>query len=158
IAQGLDYLHSMNIVHGDLRGSNILISDDYHACISGFALTTILEDDPDTSASDSPRTEGSVPWMAPELLDPERFGCERSIKTPATDVYAFACVCIELQTGAPPFGKLVPVVVILRVITAERPERPGGLSDGMWSSSRPRGAEDFRQRPNTKAILSSLEQ
>ncbi|KAJ7765124.1 kinase-like domain-containing protein, partial [Mycena olivaceomarginata] len=30
IATGLDYLHSMNIVHGDLRCNNILISDGYH--------------------------------------------------------------------------------------------------------------------------------
>ncbi|KAJ6486748.1 hypothetical protein C8R45DRAFT_267767 [Mycena sanguinolenta] len=34
IAQGLDYLHSMDVVHGDLRGINILISDDGNACLS----------------------------------------------------------------------------------------------------------------------------
>ncbi|KAJ7107553.1 kinase-like domain-containing protein, partial [Mycena epipterygia] len=37
-AQGLEYLHAQNIVHGDLRGTNILISDDNSACLSDFGL------------------------------------------------------------------------------------------------------------------------
>ncbi|KAJ7501742.1 kinase-like domain-containing protein [Mycena galericulata] len=36
IAQGLEYLHSHNIVHSDLRGSNILINDDWSACLADF--------------------------------------------------------------------------------------------------------------------------
>ncbi|KAJ6526554.1 hypothetical protein DFH09DRAFT_1045971 [Mycena vulgaris] len=40
VAEGLSYLHSMNIVHGDLRGTNILVSDDWNACLADFGLTT----------------------------------------------------------------------------------------------------------------------
>jgi hypothetical protein len=35
--------------------------------------------------------------MAPELLNPEIFDIERFIKTRASDVYAFACVCLEVS-------------------------------------------------------------
>ncbi|KAJ6566792.1 kinase-like domain-containing protein [Mycena capillaripes] len=42
IAHGLDYLHSMNIIHGDLRGNNILISDDKTACLTDFGLATTI--------------------------------------------------------------------------------------------------------------------
>jgi serine/threonine protein kinase len=38
---------------------------------------------------------GSLYWMAPELLDPGRFGLKFA-RTPATDVYAFGCVCFEV--------------------------------------------------------------
>ena len=33
--------------------------------------------------------------MAPELLDPDSFGL-KFVRTPATDVYAFGCVCFEV--------------------------------------------------------------
>ncbi|KAJ7362568.1 kinase-like domain-containing protein [Mycena albidolilacea] len=162
IAQGLDYLHSMNIVHGDLRGNNILISDEHHACLSDFGLaTTIREDNTDTTAgplASSSNRGGSMRWFAPELIVPEQFGCERFVRTRATDVYAFACVCIELQTGAPPFADLQEVPAMFKVLAGERPERPEEMSDGMWYLVQAAWAEDFRQRPNTSVILWSLEE
>ncbi|KAJ6542671.1 kinase-like domain-containing protein, partial [Mycena capillaripes] len=39
IAQGLEYLHSCKIVHGDLRGSNILIDENWNACLADFGLS-----------------------------------------------------------------------------------------------------------------------
>ncbi|EEB96278.1 hypothetical protein MPER_04612, partial [Moniliophthora perniciosa FA553] len=68
IAQGLAYLHSQHIVHGDLR---------------------------------------SVRWMAPELLWPGNSGLERSQRTFMSDAYSFACVCVELYTGKPPFEEVL---------------------------------------------------
>ncbi|KAJ6472148.1 kinase-like domain-containing protein, partial [Mycena vitilis] len=95
---GLDYLHSMDIVHGDLRGSNILISDECTACLADFGLaTTIRDDDADvaTGALYSSNRAASRRWLAPELITPEQFGC-RFVRTRATDVYAFGCVCLEV--------------------------------------------------------------
>ncbi|EEB90030.1 hypothetical protein MPER_11817, partial [Moniliophthora perniciosa FA553] len=43
IAQGLAYLHSQHIVHGDLRGSNVLIDADWHACIADFGLAVFSD-------------------------------------------------------------------------------------------------------------------
>jgi serine/threonine protein kinase len=37
---------------------------------------------------------GSLYWMAPELLDPDCL--ENKFRTPASDVYAFGCVCLEV--------------------------------------------------------------
>ncbi|KAJ7206235.1 kinase-like domain-containing protein, partial [Mycena haematopus] len=43
IAQGLRYLHSRNIVHGDLRGANILITHEWSACLADFGLTSLSD-------------------------------------------------------------------------------------------------------------------
>ncbi|KAJ6460460.1 kinase-like domain-containing protein, partial [Mycena vitilis] len=161
-ACGLAYLHSMNIIHGDLRGNNILVSDECTACLADFGLaTTVRDENTDTTAvmvSSSSRS-GSMRWFAPELFVPEQFGCEKFVRTRATDVYAFACVCLEvlkLETGAPPFPELADPPVILKVIKGERPERPHTMSEEMWYMVTAAWAQDFRQRPDTNQIIWSL--
>jgi serine/threonine protein kinase len=99
IAEGLGYLHSMKIVHGDLRGTNILVADDWNVCLADFGLTGVIEDAVSTTSGAFTSTAnhaGSLRWFAPELIAPTFFGCERFVRTPASDVYAFACVCLEV--------------------------------------------------------------
>ncbi|KAJ7279128.1 kinase-like domain-containing protein [Mycena rebaudengoi] len=94
IAQGLEYLHSRKIVHGDLRGANILINDEWSACLADFGLTSLSDT---TTATHTSNRAGSIRWMAPELIDPDRFGHRQFTRTPASDVYAFGCVCLEVR-------------------------------------------------------------
>ncbi|KAJ6524513.1 kinase-like domain-containing protein, partial [Mycena capillaripes] len=132
IAQGLQYLHSRNIVHGDLRGANILINENCSASLADFGLSIFS----DATSSMSTNRGGSLYWMAPELLDPDRFGCKFA-RTPASDVYAFACVCLELYTGRPPFSELPEPTAMLKVINGERPEPPSGsptMSAVLWQN------------------------
>ncbi|KAJ7745594.1 kinase-like domain-containing protein [Mycena maculata] len=144
-AQGLAYLHSMNSVHGYLRGANILITNDIHACLADFGLTVFSDTTETTNTSTSNRA-GNVRWMAPELIDPQR------------DVYALACVCIELYTVAPPFTGLTDGSVILQVITGKRPSRPGEpLSDELWDRMSECWAEDAKTRPSVEAVVRILE-
>ncbi|KAJ7083620.1 kinase-like domain-containing protein [Mycena belliarum] len=119
IAVGLQYLHSENIIHGDLRGANILLDDQGHVRLADFGLTVF---------ADGPRARtnrgGSTRWMAPELLDPSSCGLEVFQRTFASDVYSFACVCLELYTGNAPFPEFSEGAVLLKVIRGERPECP----------------------------------
>ncbi|KAF8175252.1 kinase-like domain-containing protein [Mycena galopus ATCC 62051] len=68
IAQGIEYLHSRNIVHGDLKGANILINDDWTACLADFGLSAFTDV---TSTRSSTQRAGSAYWMAPELIAPD---------------------------------------------------------------------------------------
>jgi serine/threonine protein kinase len=85
IAQGLHYLHSMNVVHCDLSGNKTLISDDYCAVLSDFGLaTTIWDGDLDTTAGtfvSSHNRTGSVQWFGLELISSEQFGCKKFLRT-----------------------------------------------------------------------------
>ncbi|KAJ7202377.1 kinase-like domain-containing protein [Mycena pura] len=157
IAQGLDYLHSMNIVHGDLRGTNILISDDYSACLSDFGLTSTIGDgaeDTTAGALTSSNHAGSVRWFAPELIHPTAFGCERFARTRETDVYAFGCVCLELHTSSPPFADVTPdTAAMFKVIQGDRPQRPVNMTDTVWDVVAAAWASDFRLRPKVPEII-----
>ncbi|KAJ7886898.1 kinase-like domain-containing protein [Mycena leptocephala] len=97
--------------------------------------------------------------MAPELIDPERFGSP-FLRTPATDVYAFACVCLELYTGRPPFANLSETATLLRVINGDRPERPScepAMSDALWQHVNECWAQDSAARPATDVVLQQIQ-
>ncbi|KAJ7782500.1 kinase-like domain-containing protein, partial [Mycena maculata] len=155
IAQGLQYLHSRNVVHGDLRGANILINEDWSACLADFGLAEFSDDTMDSS----PNHAGNLLWMAPELIDPERFGLEFA-RTPASDVYAFGCVCIELYTGRAPFSELSQAGALLRIINGERPARPSGttpaMSDTLWQNVTSFWKQDPTARPVAQVVVQNM--
>ncbi|KAK6996885.1 kinase-like protein [Favolaschia claudopus] len=156
-AQGLAYLHSVDVVHGDLRGTNILISDDGHACLSDFGLATLIRDSLVYITPSSSNHAGSTRWTAPELLEPKRFGCERVVRTTASDVYAYAVVCVELYTGSPPFPQLNDGGVILQISQGMRPTRPEFMSAALFELVTSAWAEDFRTRPTSCELAASLQ-
>ncbi|KAJ7147360.1 kinase-like domain-containing protein [Mycena filopes] len=161
IAEGLGYLHSMKIVHGDLRGTNILVSDEWDVCLADFGLTGVIEDTTISATNgaltSSSNHAGSLRWFAPELMAPTFFNCERFVRTPSSDVYAFACVCLELYTGAPPFSEISPdVAAMLRVVAGERPPRPEAMSDELWGLVTAAWAQNFKDRPGINDIVESM--
>ncbi|KAK1235366.1 hypothetical protein PQX77_001414 [Marasmius sp. AFHP31] len=129
IASGLAYLHSKKIVHGDLKGVNVLITRLLRACIADFGLSRIA-DTQGIGVTSSTRSAGTMRWLAPELLS----GDERPSKT--SDMYSFACVCYEIFTGLPPFAELKnDMAVMLAVHQGRCPSRPQvlELSNAMWA-------------------------
>ncbi|KAJ7871906.1 kinase-like domain-containing protein [Mycena olivaceomarginata] len=156
IAQGLAFLHDQHIVHGDLRGSNILVDDDGRACLTDFGLTVLS----DATTSQTNNGSGSVRWMAPETLDPTRFGLTDFVRTPASDIYAFACICLELYTGYPPFHKAIlhDAPVMFQVIEGLRPSRPAGdvIPDHIWNIMEQCWAHNFADRPTILGIVLEL--
>ncbi|KAG9044842.1 hypothetical protein FS837_007424 [Tulasnella sp. UAMH 9824] len=90
-AAAVRYLHAKNLIHGDINGRNILISDSQSALLCDFGQTK--EEHVITSAG---QKRGSAPWMSPERL----LGGSR---TRESDVYAFGMTIAEILTGKPPF-------------------------------------------------------
>ncbi|KAK7687722.1 hypothetical protein QCA50_008938 [Cerrena zonata] len=146
VAQGMDYLHKMGITHGDLRGDNILISDEGTAQITNVVLRSSHED---TSVAFPRRIGGPERYMAPEYL--------RSGKpTPATDRFAFGFVCIEILTGEVPFPTLSDHAAITLTLKGTLPARPGRMPERVWSLVNTCWNHNPGQRPTMQAALHEL--
>jgi len=135
IALGLAYLHDERIVHGDLRGANVLIDANRKVRLADFGLAVFAES---MSNANSSKREGSVRWLAPEILDPERFNGLSSRPTYKSDVYSFGIVCVELYLGKAPFEHMPDGPLMRHILDGLRPPRPffaiGNIAmpDALW--------------------------
>ncbi|KAG8945858.1 hypothetical protein FRC04_012218 [Tulasnella sp. 424] len=102
ITNGMYYLHSRNVVHGDLRHDQVLVDDYGHAKIVDFGLSKVIEEGVDIKITTSIRRMGVYEYMAPELL----------LQTPprlkASDVYAFGLLILEVAVARVAFNGLTP--------------------------------------------------
>ncbi|TFY55730.1 hypothetical protein EVJ58_g8066 [Rhodofomes roseus] len=163
IAQGLEYLHSRGVLHGDIKGANILIDERLHACLADFGLSAVTYDPNTVNAiSTSSSVNGSIRWMAPELLNPEEAGLEHARPSAESDIYSLAMVMWEVYTGRIPFYNLTrDATVVFRVILGIRPERPTaatslGLSDDIWNLMEHGWCPQWQRRPRIKHVLEIL--
>ncbi|THG97961.1 hypothetical protein EW026_g4157 [Hermanssonia centrifuga] len=155
---GLSFLHAENIVHGDLRGSNVLIDNEGHVLLSDYGLAVH-----DSWNSTHPLSPPELtPWLAPELLDPEAFGLPTSRPTYVSDIYGYACVSWELLSGLPLFYSLNNNATRLanKVLASERPPRtslPRTISDSLWRLVQSCWQQDPESRPAASTVRTSLQ-
>ncbi|RKO88191.1 kinase-like domain-containing protein [Blyttiomyces helicus] len=104
ISQGMQYLHSRRIVHGDLKAVNVLIDEHGKAYVSDFGFTVLKKVSATRKTTATASLTGTLRWMAPERLMGGKL-------EPPVDVYAFAMTCYEILSGGdiPMSGKLTPM-------------------------------------------------
>ncbi|KAG9122237.1 hypothetical protein FRC07_001474, partial [Ceratobasidium sp. 392] len=97
IAVGLKYLHDTHIVHGDLKGGNVVVSATRRCRLVDFGLAKLSEESLGVSTLS---VDGTARWMAPELMNTER---TKAPITSSSDVYALGMTILEIMTGKLPF-------------------------------------------------------
>ncbi|XP_045540038.1 G protein-coupled receptor kinase 2 isoform X2 [Papilio machaon] len=91
VACGLEHLHKMGIVYRDCKPENILLDDAGHVRISDLGLAV------DVPEGGTVRGRvGTVGYMAPEVIDNERY-------TFSPDWFSFGCLVYEMIEGRAPF-------------------------------------------------------
>lgn len=119
IVQGLEYLHSSGIVHCDIKGQNILITES-GAKIADFGCAKWSNHE----ASATMPIAGTPMFMAPEVARGEEQG------SPA-DIWALGCTIIEMATGMSPWPNVNsdPLSVLYKIAySGELPNFPVFLS------------------------------
>ncbi|KAK1227559.1 hypothetical protein PQX77_009469 [Marasmius sp. AFHP31] len=155
VATGLAYLHRRKVVHGDLKGVNILITPDGRACIGDFGLSRIADTHAFGMTTSTSKLTGTARWLSPERLK------GNPVSTKESDVYSFGCVCYEIFTCLQPFHELRDdIAVILQVIGNNRPKRPRNiteLTDDMWSIMQSCWHSNPSSRPTAAVLLDEVE-
>ncbi|KAL7131325.1 hypothetical protein ABFS83_13G189900 [Erythranthe nasuta] len=99
-AFGMEYLHSRNIVHFDLKCDNLLVNlkdPSRPICkVGDFGLSKIKRNTLVTGG-----VRGTLPWMAPELLNGSS-----SMVSEKVDVFSFGIVLWEILTGEEPYANM----------------------------------------------------
>ncbi|CAE6416710.1 unnamed protein product [Rhizoctonia solani] len=96
IIDGLAYLHKSGILHRDLKGDNILVDRSGICKISDFGISKRSEHV--YNNHEGTAMQGSVFWMAPEMLHNNKQGYNAKI-----DIWSVGCVVLEMQAGRRPW-------------------------------------------------------
>ncbi|KAG6863455.1 hypothetical protein C0993_011404, partial [Termitomyces sp. T159_Od127] len=183
-AAGMEYLHQNNIVHGNLKGSNVLIDSAGRAALGGFGISGLANPQifERNTQSTMASKGGTVRWQAPELRMVNEDLSDGVCNTKEGDVYAWACVCYEVNacqplllptlnlqqifTGHDPFHEFPnQMSVMLSVLRDRKPTRPEasdaawhkhGLTQQMWRLMEECWASQASKRPSASAVVTRL--
>jgi serine/threonine-protein kinase len=153
VASALDYAHSRNVVHRDVKPENILY-DGPRAILADFGIARAILASSD-SISSSGLVVGTAAYMSPEQA------LEGRVVDGRTDLYSLGCVLFEALTGEAPFSGPTAHALIARHITQPpspirtvRPEIPAHVERAIHSAM----AKEPAQRPeNGAAFVAMLE-
>ncbi|GMF56758.1 unnamed protein product [Phytophthora fragariaefolia] len=163
-ALGVQYLHSRGVVHGDLKGNNVVIGSDMKAKVTDFGLSSIANNEA------MPQISGAWHWVAPECLIDEN---KPSSKRPtfASDIYAFGMCIVEalrvvenaerVKSGkipqpCLPWGKLDNFIVKYHATKGKLPAQPSSCRDNQWDLVKQMCAFEPEQRIKISTVVDRL--
>ncbi|MBI5927686.1 MAG: protein kinase [Chloroflexi bacterium] len=100
VASALDYAHAQNVIHRDLKPTNILLDEKNDAFLTDFGIAKL-----DVPNSEGLTTTGNV-IGTPTYMAPEQWRGEDP--TPLTDVYGLGILMYLMMTAKPPFEADTP--------------------------------------------------
>ena len=144
LAEALQQVHGLGLVHRDVKPSNVLLALDGPRLID-FGIARAL--DAATALTRSGYVVGSPGYLSPEQAAGEPAG-------PAGDVFSLGAVLAFAATATPPFGEGVSAAVLLYRVLHEEPDL-AGLTGPLHAAVRACLAKDPAARP-TPAELRAL--
>ncbi|KAJ6611956.1 kinase-like domain-containing protein, partial [Mycena sp. CBHHK59/15] len=133
IVDGLAYLHSHDVIHGDLHPANVLIGDNGRAQVTDFGLSLIIPEFEGTSFMTTSVIRGALRWVAPEIFSIRPSGDTSLSVSEMSDVYSFGGIVYQVLCGEMPFADVRnDMQVIVSVKDGQRPKRHRAISTTNW--------------------------
>lgn len=122
IAAGVLYLHTSEVVRGNLSGNNVLIDSRGKACLTDFGLSTVCGGLVQRAVYIG--CPGAIRWAAPELI----IGAGQH-STFESDIYSFGSIMLQVLSGELPWSEVVAEHLIIKKLTDGKiPKRPPSVS------------------------------
>jgi serine/threonine protein kinase len=147
-ARALDYLHSAQVIHRDVKADNFFVDEDWNIKLGDFGESLFV---PKKAKGRRMTVLGTVAFMAPELV-----GAEKEY-TESIDIYALGITMWEIWTGSDPYSKFDTFEVYKKVAIGERPEVPAGAPRGFVDVMCRAWSHDPKNRPSAVECVDALE-
>ncbi|KAF2839676.1 mitogen-activated protein kinase [Patellaria atrata CBS 101060] len=156
ILTGLAYLHSKDIIHRDIKGANILVDNKGMVKISDFGISkrveasTLLTSGPGKKGGPRVSLQGSVFWMAPEVV-------KQTAYTRKADIWSLGCLIVEMFTGSHPHPNCTQLQAIFKIggSADASPTIPDNASDDAKAFLKRTFENDHEKRPTADELLLS---
>ncbi|XP_073837578.1 serine/threonine-protein kinase msn isoform X6 [Musca autumnalis] len=149
ILRGLAYLHSNKVIHRDIKGQNVLLTDNAEVKLVDFGVSAQL----DRTIGRRNTFIGTPYWMAPEVIacdeNPEATYDNRS------DLWSLGITALEMAESQPPLCDLHPMRALFLI---PRNSPPRLKSNRKWTKKFQSFIDtvlvkDYHQRPYTEQLL-----
>ncbi len=156
IADALAFAHEQGTLHGDLKGSNIIVTPEGNIKLLDFGLGrriprcgTVEVTSSCLPLAETGATAGTLPYLAPEVLR----GNPTSLQS---DVWALGVLLYQMATGELPFRGVTPFDLSVEIMVGA-PPKLGQLPEPLQSTLRHCLEKDPQNRgPEMRELLSAL--
>ena len=151
ILNGMQYLHSNNVVHRDIKCANVLISVEGTAKLADFGSAHIIDENTGPAQGEG----GTAFWMAPEVI---RMDPNVSF---AADIWSFGCTVLEMLTNEVPFSHIGNAFKVMTYMASGAKDEPVEIPGFITSMLSPVAHDlvtsclqrDPSRRPSVTALL-----
>uniref|UniRef100_A0A671QB12 non-specific serine/threonine protein kinase n=1 Tax=Sinocyclocheilus anshuiensis TaxID=1608454 RepID=A0A671QB12_9TELE len=148
ILRGLTHLHHHKVIHRDIKGQNVLLTENAEVKLVDFGVSAQL----DRTVSRRNTFIGTPYWMAPEVI-----ACDENPDATydyKSDLWSLGITAIEMAEGAPPLCDMHPMRALFLIPRNPAPR----LKSKKWSKNFQSFIEsclvkNHNQRPSTEQLL-----
>jgi WD40 repeat protein/tRNA A-37 threonylcarbamoyl transferase component Bud32 len=123
LTRALEYAHSQNVIHRDVKPSNILITASGDPMLTDFGVAKVIEQEATLDLTGTAAAVGTPEYMAPEQTT------SKSVDH-RVDIYALGIVFYEIVTGRKPYTADTPLAVLIKQASEPLP-RPRQYVPGL---------------------------